>query len=562
MKSSLRFFSKSPPVFSSNACCEPRPLLAGIVSLLTTLALSACGGGDGSVTSLFPTDPTQATIDAGVVKGVQLDNVVSFKGIPFAAPPVGDLRWRAPQPVVPWSAIRVADRFGNDCMQTNATTPGNPVSEDCLYLNVWRPASVPRAPLPVMVWVYGGGYVSGGASNPREDGAQFAKQGVILVSFNYRLGRIGFFGHPALTAAATRSGEPLGNYGNMDQIAALQWVQKNIAAFGGDPKNVTVFGESAGGESIHSLVTSPLAVNLFHKVINESGNGRVNQAYGRYLRPTPGAPLPSAEEQGVAFAAQFGITGTGDAALASLRGLSAKQLTDNPAIATFAGGAIIDGKVVPEEPEVLYSKGQFIKVPMLLGTNDADLGFAKPATTKDEVFSIFGSGDLAAAKAAFDPQGTATVSQLRNQIGAVITMHEPARFVARAFTAQGQPAYLYRFSYVPDSLKSRLPGATHALEIPFVFNNLEAGFGSGITAADRQVAQTVQSCWVAFAKTGKPSVAGLPEWPVFNTAANNLLEFTAAGDVQIRQPDTLKAQIDLIQPINERHVVVNTQYGL
>lgn len=556
MNSSRLSFSQASCPSASKAGSHTAPWLAGIVSLVSAVALSGCGGSDA------PLDPTRATIEAGPLKGVQADNVVSFKGIPFAAPPVGDMRWRAPQPVAPWSTTRVADRIGNDCMQATTSTTANPVSEDCLYLNVWRPAAASAAPLPVMVWVYGGGYTSGGSSTPREDGAQFAKQDVILVSFNYRLGRLGFFGHPALTAAAAQSGETLGNYGYMDQIAALQWVQKNIAAFGGDPKNVTVFGESAGGESIHSLVTSPLAANLFHKVINESGNGRVNQAFGRYLRPTANAPLPSAEEQGVTFAQQFGITGTGAAALTALRGLTAKQLIDNPVIATFAGGAIIDGKLVLEEPQVLYNKGQFNKVPVLLGTNDADLGFARPAATKDEAFAIFGSSNLAAARAAFDPQGTATVNQVRNQMAAVITMHEPARFVANAVTAQGQPAYLYRFSYVPDSQKSRLSGATHALEIPFVFNNLEAQFGSGITAADRQVAKTVQSYWVAFAKTGKPSVAGQPEWPAFNAAADNLLEFTAAGSVQVRQPDPLKAQIDLIQPLNEQNLTVNAQYGL
>lgn len=539
---------------TSNARQCYRPLTA-VVSCLTAFALTACGGSDDA-----PVDPTVANTRSGPVKGIQTNDVVAFKGIPYAAPPVGDLRWRAPQPVSAWTTTRVADKASPNCMQTVTTTSPS-VAEDCLYLNVWRPATL-NGPLPVMVWVYGGGYTSGGSDRGREDGAQFARQGVILVSFNYRLGRLGFFGHPALSAAAESTGESLGNYGYMDQIAALKWVKDNIASFGGDPNNVTLFGESAGGESIHNLITSPLATGLFHKVINQSGNGRINQAFGRYLRATPGAALPSAEEQGVAFAQQFGITSTGAVGLAALRAMPAGQIIANPAIATFAGGSIIDGKLVPDEPQNLYNSGQFIKVPIMLGTNSADLGFPTAAATKDAAFAVFGAGNLAAARAAFDPDGTQTVDQVRRQIAAVITMHEPARFVARAFTAQGQAAYLYKFSYVADQLKATQSGATHAAEIAYVFNNLDAQYPTGVTAVDRKVAETLQAYWVAFANTGKPLAAGLPAWGTFNTAANNLLEFTAAGQVQMQEPDPLKAQLDLVQPLNERNAVVNTQYGL
>jgi para-nitrobenzyl esterase len=540
-----------------------RGSLAAVAASLGLLALSACSGGGGDA------DPSKVSIEAGALQGVTSGDVVSFKGIPFAAAPVGNLRWRPPQAVTPWTTERVADKFGNDCMQaTGPTPPANPVSEDCLYLNVWRPTQA-AGPLPVMVWIYGGGYVSGRSSDIRYDGARFAKQGVVLVSLNYRVGRFGFFAHPALSAAAAQTAEPLGNYGYMDQIAALQWVKRNIGAFGGDPNNVTVFGESAGGESIHNLMTSPMAANLFQKAINESGNGRVNQAFGRYLHPTPGPPLPSAEDQGMTFAQQFGITGTDASALAALRALSSAQVFDNGGelntphgIATFAGGAIIDGKLVLDEPQVLYNKGQFQKVPVLLGTNDLDLGWPTPAATKDDAFAVFGAGNLAAARAAFDPQGTATVDQVRGQIGRVITMDEPARFVARVSAAQGLPTYLYRFSYVLDQQKATLAGAPHGYEMPFVFDTLDARYPSGLTARDRQVAATMQAYWVAFAKTGKPAPAGLPEWPAFNAVADNLLEFTPAGEVQIRQPGPLKAQIDLVQPLNEQNRVVNAQYGL
>ncbi len=237
------------------------PFLAMIISSFALMAVSGCGGGGSGATQgvYSVADPSLVLTDAGSLQGVKSDDVVSFKGIPFAAPPVGDLRWRPPQPVKPWTAIRMADKVSPDCMQNvSATTPN--VSEDCLYMNVWRPAAV-KEPMPEMVWIYGGGYTGGGSSRGREQGEQFAKQGVILVNFNYRLGPLGFFGHPALSAAAEQTGEPLGNYGYMDQIAALKWVKQNIAAFGGDPNNVTVFGESAGGESIHNLITSPMAAN-------------------------------------------------------------------------------------------------------------------------------------------------------------------------------------------------------------------------------------------------------------------------------------------------------------
>ena len=217
---------------------------------------------------LSATDPARVRIDTGEVQGALSDGVVAFKGIPFALPPVRELRWRAPQPVKPWSGVREATKFGADCAQEpfpgDAAPLGVPSDEDCLYVNVWTPAKRASGKLPVMVWIYGGGFVNGGSSPPVYDGTPFAKDGVVLVSFNYRLGHFGFFAHPALSAE--QAGAPLGNYGLMDQVAALKWVQKNVAAFGGDPKNVTIFGESAGGISVHALMTSPLASGLFQKV--------------------------------------------------------------------------------------------------------------------------------------------------------------------------------------------------------------------------------------------------------------------------------------------------------
>ena len=242
-------------------------------------------------------------IDTGKLKGVTSDGVVSFKGVPFAAPPVGDLRWRPPQLAAPWTGIREASAYGPDCMQLpfpgDAAPLGVKPAEDCLYVNVWAPAVKSAKKLPVMVWIYGGGFVNGGSSPSVYDGSHFARTGVVFVSFNYRVGRFGFFAFPALSKQ--NPSEPHGNYTYMDQIAALQWVRRNIAAFGGDAKNVTLFGESAGGMSVLTLMTSPMAQGLFQKAIIESGGGRTGIFPTRYLDHANGA-TPSAESVGVAFA--------------------------------------------------------------------------------------------------------------------------------------------------------------------------------------------------------------------------------------------------------------------
>ncbi|MFM0616287.1 carboxylesterase family protein [Paraburkholderia nemoris] len=546
-----------------------------LVSSSVAVTLAGCGGGGGS--SITP-DPTIAMTGGGAVQGAMTNGVIAYKGVPFAAPPVGSLRWQPPQPIAAWSGVRQTTSFGHDCMQANdpavtplATTP----SEDCLYLNIWRPANSTAAAtqnpkLPVMVWIYGGGYVVGGTSMPQYDGTQFAKQGVILVTFNYRVGRFGFFGHPALTAAAAQSGQVLGNYGYMDQIAALKWVQLNIANFCGDPGNVTLFGESAGGESIHNLLTSPLAAGLFQKAINESGNGRVNQYYGRSLTRNSKTVGASAEEQGTVFAQEFGITGTDANALQALRALSADQVVDGldvttlntpQNVATFSGGAIVDGKLVLDEPENLYNSGQFAKVPLMIGVNNADLGFSTPGiTTKDQAYAIFGAQNLAAASAAFDPKGTASVAAVESQISRVITMDEPARFVARNFTSRGVPTYLYRFSYVAQSIQNQVSGATHGAEVPYVFDTLASTYGTALTSQDEQVAQRMIAYWAAFAKTGNPSDAGQISWPAYNIALDNQIEFTSTGTMQVDQPNPMKAQIDLVQPLNDTNQTVNRQY--
>lgn len=277
----------------------------------------------------------QAKLDSGMIQGSVTDGVIAYKGIPFAAPPVGPLRWRAPQPVKPWAGVKQTTAYAPDCMQV--VSPGGPMAlgttpaEDCLYANVWLPADKGAGRLPVLVWIYGGGLVVGGSSSAIYSGEHFARKGVMFVSFNYRVGRFGFFAHPALTAE--NADGLLGNYGFMDEIAALKWVQRNAAAFGGDAGNVTVMGESAGGRSVHMLLGTSLANGLYQRVIIDSGGGR-NPAPPSLSGSMP-MGRPSAEETGLLFAKSVGIDGTDNEALAKLRALPAETIRGNLGMATM-----------------------------------------------------------------------------------------------------------------------------------------------------------------------------------------------------------------------------------
>ena len=490
------------------------------------------------------------TTATGQVAGVTADGVESFKGIPFAAPPVGELRWRAPQPAASWSGVKSADALGHDCMQEPfkyddaplTTTP----SEDCLYLNVWRPADATAKKLPVIVWIYGGGFVNGGSSPKIYDGGAFARDGVIFVSFNYRLGRFGFFGFPALTKADADHGL-LGNYGYMDQIKAMQWVQANIAAFGGDPANVTVFGESAGGGSVHMLLTSPEAKGLFARAIVQSGGGRGNLLGPRRLsEDQPGRP--SSETLGVQFAVKNGVSGTDAGALAKLRALSAAAVTDGLNLATGPegrtdGGPTQDGRIVVEDPSATYLAGREAHVPVMIGATSADLGFFW-ANSKDEAFASFGD-HAAQAKAAYDPDGTKDLRQINSEIGMDRMMVEPARFVAATLAQQGVTSYEFRFSYTATPKRPQSPlGAPHASEVPFVMDTITARYGDAATAQDQAAAKVMHAYWVNFAKTGKPDGGDLAPWPVYDAAGDQIMDFGADG-VAKAGPDAWKARMDV-----------------
>jgi para-nitrobenzyl esterase len=363
------------------------------------------------------------------------------------------------------------------------------------------------------------------------------------VPFNYRLGRFGFFAFPELTKE--NADGMVGNYGFMDQIAALKWVQQNIASFGGDPSNVTVFGESAGGFSVSMLLTSPLSQGLFARAIIESGGGRTNPGGQRYLNTAlPNGPA-SAESVGIEFAHSVGVDGTGKEALDALRRLPAEKVRGNLNMATMSqpgyGGPMIDGQVVLTDPQTAYLSGAGWHVPLMIGTNSMDIGFGF-APNKDALFAPFGI-NREKAMAAYDPTGSGDLRAVQYMVSMDRFMVEPARFVASVFASEGLPTYEYRFSYVAESMRSRWPGAPHATEIPFVFDTVQAKYGKDLAPADEKIAEAMLSYWVAFAKTGDPSSGNTPAWPRYSPATDMLMNFTENGPVA--EADPWKARLDV-----------------
>jgi para-nitrobenzyl esterase len=495
----------------------------------------------------------EAKLASGKVKGAAKDGVVAFKGIPYAAPPVGALRWKAPQPVPHWKGTRSAAEFGHDCMQlpfpSDAAPLGTTPAEDCLVVNVWTQPGYEKKSLPVMVWIYGGGYVNGGSSPAVYDGSQFAKQGVVFVSFNYRLGRFGFFAHPAAVEEAGNG--PAGNYAFMDQIAALKWVQQNIAAFGGDPGKVTLFGESAGGGSVLTMMTSPLAEGLFQRAIIESGGGRAGLGGMPLISGDSPNGRPSAETTAMNFAKAKGITGTDAAALEALRKLPAEQVVDGlnmasmfQAASTYSG-PMIDGKLIVETPQDAFLAGHQMKITVMIGANSRDIGFSF-AKTMPEAVAPFGANQEKAL-AVYNPENSTDVRAVGTKIAADQMMVEPARFIAKQVSASGEPAYAYRFSYVAVSMRKEWDGAPHATEIPFVFDTVKARYGDTLQAPDTATAVAANTYWAAFAKTGNPNGGGLPNWPSYNAKADVILDFANNGPVAMADP--WKARLDLTEAV-------------
>jgi len=498
------------------------------------------------------------SLDTGAVMGTNEGASHSFKGIPFASPPVGKLRWRAPQAAASWSGVRSATAYGPDCLQLSpagmVAAPGGHTAEDCLYLNVWRPAES-RGGRPVLVWIYGGAFVMGGSSYPVYDGTSFARQGIVFVSFNYRLGRFGFFAHPALSAA---NEGPLGNYGYQDQIAALQWVKRNIAAFGGDPNHVTLMGESAGGISVLDLLVSPFAKGLFQQAIVMSGGGRAAMSN----RPLDGktASEGTAEDVGLAFARSADIEGTDAQALARLRALPANRLlnglspenlkidgdiksSDPVNVGTSVGGPIIDGRIKLSVVDQAIERGQAATIAVMIGTTSGDLG-VPTGQTKDELFAQFGA-HAQDARQAFDLNGTRSADEVREEITRDRLLAEPARFIAQEVAKSGKPAWLYRFSYIPVSRRSQWKGVPHGADTAFFFDTVDAQFGPAATANDEEVAEIANAYVRNFVKSGNPNGAGLPPWHEFGTAPRAYLNIAAPADTTMTK-DPSAVKLDLV----------------
>ncbi|XOV89118.1 MAG: carboxylesterase/lipase family protein [Pseudomonadota bacterium] len=477
----------------------------------------------------------EITTSKGTLVGVIEGDLVSFKGIPYAAPPVGELRWRAPQPVASWNEKRAADDYGPICPQQRPTRL--PEDEDCLTLNVWAPAET-RAEklLPVMVWIHGGSHVNGSG---RMDGSTFARDGVVMVAINYRLGRFGVFGHPELTAARA-GGEPTANFAILDQIAALKWVQREIRAFGGDPGRVTIFGVSAGGSYVNLLMASPLAEGLFHGAIAQSGANGLSRS----------RDLKALEAFGQRFEERQEVKG-----LAGLRALPWRSLVEQGASYRIESDAVIDGVVLTNSVPDTFAAGRQQNVPYMAGANSFEGSLAVtipiPAYLRimneniDEVTRRYGL-------AANDPA-------LYLQFYGDILFVAPTRHLVRQMRTVASPAWLYHFDYVLASVDPLVPGARHAGEVPFVFDRLQplsinaaAGQRFGMPAGeypvsdrDHEVARMMHGYWVQFAKTGSPNRVDQPVWPAYDKESDVAL--VISNDGLGAASNVRRAQLDLIE---------------
>jgi para-nitrobenzyl esterase len=527
--------------------------ILGALSVSTAIVLTVSF----LTSTLLAQTAATVTIDGGVVEGIFARDVFSFKGIPYAAPPIRDNRWRAPQPITAWSGIRQAKAFAHDCMQKPVPWDDAPLrtvpSEDCLALNIWRPAAFAADnKLPVLVWIYGGGFVNGGSSPAEYDGTSFAQRGIIFVSLNYRLGRFGFFAHPALINA--KEG-PTGNFALMDQIAALRWVQRNIAAFGGDPHNVTLMGHSAGGLSVLALLTSPETKGLFQRAVVLSGGGR-SFVLGGY-RLTGGTPAdPSADQVGENFAESVGIHGNGAQTIAQLRALPAEVIVGDlnmsgegagtATVPTFVGGPIVDNYIVVDTPQAMLQAGNAARVPIIIGTTYHELAVLAPPSAEDPL-SYFGAA-AGNAREAYDPAHTLDARQIRSAVGADMTMQEPARFVAKQITRIGGSAWVYRFGYVAESMRAKRTVASHASEVPFLFGTLDAHYGGAVAGRDRIVSRDLNLYFANFAKSGQPNDEGLAFWPKYDLARSEIMDFTPDQGIVARL-DPWKKRLDLLERV-------------
>ena len=493
----------------------------------------------------------QVRTASGIVEGfTSLDKKIRiFEGIPFAAPPVGNLRWRPPQSVSSWTGVRETTSFGSRCIQGQLSKgmvfrdPGQ--SEDCLYLNVWTPAKSADAHLPVMVWIYGGGFQAGSACEPRQDGAALAHKGVVVVSMNYRLGVFGFFPHPELTKESPHHAS--GNYGLLDQVAALQWVHANIAAFGGDPANVTIFGESAGSISVSAQMASPLSTGLFKQAIGESG-GVFEWVYRT-------KPLRQSEQTGIAFANSVGAP-----TLAALRAMPTEKIVE----AALKEKDLpfwpnVDGYFFPEDPWAIYAAGKQAHVPLLAGWNADEHRsaqfFENLEPTKPnylaKVQAEFGPNTRAVLKL-FPANTDAEMEQSAHDLAsAEFITYSTWKWLNMQVETGAAPVYRYHFEQpLPTEPGKEYRGVHHGADIQFVFETLDSE-SLAWTADDHKMSDMMSSYWTNFAKTGNPNGSGLPKWPRYDQQTNYAGMLLQVG-TSVRPhaaPPTNRAQYELLDRI-------------
>lgn len=502
-------------------------------------------------------DAGVVTIESGKLRGTLNTNhtVRMFKGIPFAAPPVGDLRWKPPQAAPHWTGVREADKFGPACLQTNVFGDiyfrDSQPSEDCLNLDIWIPADHATGKLSVLVWYYGGGFVAGSASEPRYDGEKLAEKGIIVVNPNYRLGVFGFFSYPGLTQESPHHAS--GNYGLLDQVAALKWVVKNIAAFGGDPHNITIAGESAGSFSVCALMASPLSRHLFQKAMGESGAFFPSQPGGTLrLRP-----LAETEKVGGKFAASLGAK-----SLAELRAMPAdKLLQANAKIARgFQFSPNIDGYFFPENPDIIYARGEQSHVPLLAGWN-ADEGKMmvlfnpkKPTAQSFAEQARKRFGDEAAEflklyPASNDQQAVLSAEALASDD---FIAYSTWKWLNMQVKTGDAPVYRYHFEQVPavkpGQMMGPVPaseiGSRHAGEIEYVFETLKSK-DVPWTAGDFKLSDAMSSYWANFVKSGNPNGQGLPEWPRYDSQTGYQVMHLSGKDIHAA-PEALRARYEFL----------------
>jgi len=468
--------------------------------------------------SLLPAAvPDVIKVDTGQVKGSVSNGVATFKGIPFAAPPVGALRWQAPQTAPHWKGVRDAQEFGARCMQANIYNDmifrDKGPSEDCLYLNVWTPAASAKARLPVMVWIYGGGFAAGAASEPRQDGENLAKKGVVVVSMSYRLGVFGFFSNAELAKESGHNSS--GNYGLLDQAAALKWVHRNIAGFGGDPGKVTIFGESAGSFSVSAQMASPLAQGLFQRAIGESG--------AFFSTVLSQKPLAESEEADAKFAESIGAH-----SLADLRAKPAAELLDAAGKQNgirFAPN--IDGYFLAQSVREIYAGGKQSHVPLLAGWNHDEGGYGSifgkdpPTAANFVAYAHKHFGDradefLKLYPADSDEQAKRSAQDLA---GDQFIAFSTWKWIEMQGATGNSTVYRYEFDDAPPGGDSPSRGAYHSAEIEFVFGAL-ASKNLPWRPEDKALSDLMSTYWSNFAKNGDPNGAGLPQWPAYSSQAN------------------------------------------